>query len=67
MDSRRDRGSEGQEKTHARVDRVLANSGATTEGFAEPRGWSLKWDGPSLPEDEDTEQESAPSLNADVR
>jgi hypothetical protein len=30
---------------------VLANSGADEEGFAEPQGWSLKWDGDGFPED----------------
>ena len=33
------------------VQRVLANSGADEEGFGEPQGWSLKWDGGSFPED----------------
>ena len=38
-------------RDRARVQRVLANSGAGEEGFAEPQGWSLKWDGAGFPED----------------
>jgi hypothetical protein len=39
------------EKARARALRVLANSGAGEQRFAEPRGWSLKWDGTGLPDD----------------
>jgi hypothetical protein len=67
MGSRSEKKAEGKGKARRQAERVLANSGATTEGFAEPRGWSLKWDGPSLPEDEEMEQEAAPSSEADAR
>lgn len=67
MASRSERKREGKGKASRQAERVLANSGATTEGFAEPRGWSLKWDGPSLPEDEETEQGAAPSSEASAR
>jgi hypothetical protein len=50
-----------------RAERVLANSGATREGFAEPRGWSLKWDGASLPEDGESPDEAAPGSDFDVQ
>lgn len=39
------------EKARARAQRVLANSGAGEERFAEPRGWSVKWDVSGLPQD----------------
>jgi hypothetical protein len=67
MNNRSERKSEGREKARAQAERVLANSGATGEGFAEPRGWSLKWDGPSLPEDQDAERQAAPATDADAR
>lgn len=38
-------------RDRAWVQRVLANSGADQEGFGEPQGWSLKWDGDSFPEE----------------
>jgi hypothetical protein len=40
----------------ARAQRVLADSGASEERFGEPRGWALKWDGPSLPEDREVKE-----------
>ena len=38
-------------RDRAWAQRVLANSGADQEGFGEPQGWSLKWDGAGFPED----------------
>jgi hypothetical protein len=59
--------SDGERRESNRTDRVLANSGATGESFAEPRGWSLKWDGTSLPEDEESPDEAAQGLDLDVQ
>jgi hypothetical protein len=38
-------------RDRAWAQRVLANSGADQEGFGEPQGWSLKWDGAGFAED----------------
>lgn len=35
----------------AMTEKVVANSGATSEHFGEPQGWALKWDGAALPDD----------------
>ncbi len=43
------------ETAHARAEKVLANSGATSAKFAEPQGWALKWDGAALPDDTEPE------------
>jgi hypothetical protein len=40
-----------EKKARERAQRVLANSGAGEQRFAEPRGWSVKWDGTGLPDD----------------
>jgi hypothetical protein len=50
----------GQEKkARTRALRVLANSGAGEERFAEPRGWSVKWDGTSFPDDAEVAEAGA--------
>ena len=51
MGSGENRQDSRAQRDRARVQRVLANSGADEEGFAEPQGWSLKWDGDGFPED----------------
>jgi len=56
METRRDRESKQEGEARARAQRVLADSGASGEQFGEPRGWALKWDGPSLPEDREVEE-----------
>jgi hypothetical protein len=67
MDTRSRKKSDREPGEGKRTDRVLANSGATGEGFAEPRGWSLKWDGASLPEDGDAADEAAPDQDFEVQ
>jgi hypothetical protein len=67
MDTRSGKESDGERGDSKRADRVLANSGATRESFAEPRGWSLKWDGASLPEDRESLAEAAPGPDFDVQ
>jgi hypothetical protein len=67
MDTRSGKKSDGERRESSRADRVLANSGATGESFAEPRGWALKWDGASLPEDGKPLDEAAPALEFDVQ
>ncbi len=61
MESRENTQSTGEQTARARAQRVLANSGAGGERFAEPRGWALKWDGAALPEDKDVEDGGFPS------
>lgn len=58
---RRESRQEGEARARARAQRVLADSGASGEQFGEPRGWALKWDGPSLPEDREVEEGEATS------
>jgi len=67
MDTRSGNKSDGERRESRWADRVLANSGATGEGFAEPRGWALKWDGASLPEDGESLGEAAPGPDFDVQ
>jgi hypothetical protein len=67
MDTRSGRKPDRERKESRRADRVLANSGATGESFGEPRGWALKWDGASLPEDGESLDEAAPGPDLDVR
>jgi len=45
----------------AQREKVLANSGATSDNFAEPQGWALKWDGEAFPDDEEGESEGSSS------
>jgi len=59
MESRENRQDTSEQKARARAQRVLANSGAGEERFAEPRGWALRWDGAALPEDRDVEDGGA--------
>jgi hypothetical protein len=47
---------DSRHQAEARAQRVLADSGASEERFGEPRGWALKWDGPSLPEDREVKE-----------
>jgi len=54
------------EKARARALRVLANSGAGEERFAEPRGWSVKWDGTALPDDAEVAEAGASPRPQDV-
>jgi len=51
----------------AKREKVLANSGATSESFPEPQGWALKWDGAAFPDDEEGETEGSPSPPAQRR
>ena len=39
------------QRAQIRPEKVVANSGATSEHFGEPQGWALKWDGAALPDD----------------
>lgn len=55
MISRENRQDTSEKSARTRAQRVLANSGASEERFAEPRGWALRWDGAALPEDGDVE------------
>jgi hypothetical protein len=54
-------------RDRAWIRRVLANSGADEEGFAEPQGWSLKWDGDGFPEEAEGSDRGDPpeSMEAD--
>ncbi len=52
-------GSEPMDR--AKRDKVLANSGATSESFAEPQGWALRWDGAAFAGDGEGEPEGSPS------
>jgi len=61
METRQSRRSRTEREARAKAERVLADSGASGERFAEPRGWALKWDGPSLPEDREVEEEMTSS------
>jgi hypothetical protein len=54
------------EKARARALRVLANSGAGEQRFAEPRGWSLEWDGTGLPDDAELAEAGALPKPQDV-
>jgi hypothetical protein len=57
METRQERLSRQEREARAKAEeRVLADSGASGERFGEPRGWALKWDGPSLPEDREVEE-----------
>jgi hypothetical protein len=67
MDTRSGKKSDRERGESKRAERVLANSGATRESFAEPRGWSLKWDGASLPEDGESPDEAAPGPDFDLQ
>ena len=60
MGTRGKRMQDKEKGVRAWARRVLANSGAGGESFAEPRGWALKWDGESLPDDSEVEDEEAP-------
>ena len=60
MGTRRKRRRDKDESARAWARRVLGNSGAGCESFAEPRGWALKWDGESLPDDSEVEDGEAP-------
>jgi len=61
METRQSRRSRTEREARAKAERVLADSGASGERFGEPRGWALKWDGPSLPEDREVEEEMTSS------
>ncbi len=51
MESRENMQNTDEQAARTRAQRVLADGEAGAERFAEPRGWALKWDGASLPED----------------
>ena len=59
MVSRENEQDTSGQSARPRAQRILANSGAGEERFAEPRGWALRWDGASLPEDRDVEDGEA--------
>jgi hypothetical protein len=61
METRREAESKPEHEARTRAARVLAGSGASTEHFGEPRGYALKWDGLSLPEDGEVEEGGTPS------
>lgn len=56
METGQERRSRQEREARAKAERVLADSGASGERFGEPRGWALKWDGLSLPEDREVEE-----------